>query len=101
MFLVKVIPLLYPFGEVIHLKTIRNVIERMLRMKELSWHVFLRCLQLCVFLLFCSWMLFLDCAGDYPGHFEQYIQAVSLYETGQIVLLIGAILPVCLEDLPG
>ena len=62
--------------------------------------LFRRCLQLCVFLLFCSWMLFLDCHGDYPGNLEKYIQAVSLYESGQIALLMAAILPVCLEDLP-
>ena len=82
------------------MEKIRKTLARMLAMREGSWRLFRRCLQLCVFLLFCSWMLFLDCHGDYPGNLEKYIQAVSLYESGQIALLMAAILPVCLEDLP-
>ena len=91
----------YHIAEVSVLQALKKTIARILEMKDGSWWVFLRCLQLCVFLLLCSWALFLSCHGDYPGNLERYISAVSLYETGQIVLLIGVILPVCLEDLPG
>ena len=49
--------------------------------------------------LFCAFMLLLQWDGSMAQGYRQYMTAMALYETGQSLLLIGAIFSVCIEDL--
>ena len=77
---------------------IRALISRVTGMKGSAWILLIRSLQLTCFLLICSLaMIYAFETGS--GRYEFYIQSKALQEYAQVALLIGAILPVCLEDL--
>lgn len=80
------------------MNAVRLTVSRILTMKPVAWKLFLRCLQLCAVLLLGAIVLLIGCGGDTAGHIPRYIQAVSLYETGETVLLIAIIVPACLEE---
>lgn len=67
----------------------------MLRMCPDAWYIFIRSIQLTAFVLFCSFILMLECEGRH----DVYMTAMCLFETGQALLLIGAIFSVCIEDI--
>ena len=54
-----------------------------------AWYIFLRSVQLTGFLLLNGSML---------NGYSSYMTAVTLYETGQAVLLIGGLFSVLIED---
>ena len=66
----------------------------MLKMCPDAWYVFIRSIQFTGFLLFCAFILLLESNGRY----ELHMTAMSLYETGQILLLLGALFSVLIED---
>ena len=78
---------------------IRAVIDRMTRMNQTAWDFYIRSLQLsCVLLLgACALLASFGASGPY----RLYIQAQALAECAQVAMLMGAIIPVCLEDLLG
>ena len=75
-----------PFGK---------IIKRMLSMCPDAWYIFIRSVQLTAFVLLCSFILMLES----PGRHDVYMTAMCLYETGQALLLIGAVFSVCIEDI--
>ncbi len=73
-------------------------ISRVAGMKKSAWELLIRSLQLTCFLLICALaMIYAFETGS--GRYEFYIQSKALQEYAQVALLIGAIIPVCLEDL--
>lgn len=59
-----------------------------------AWYIFIRSLQLTAFVLLCSFVLLLESNGRH----ELYMTAMTLYETGQALILIGALFSVFIED---
>lgn len=78
---------------------LRAALQGMLNMNPLAWYIFIRCIQLCCFLLFGAIALLLAWDGSMLRHYSLYMTALALNETAQAVLLIGILLPVLLEDL--
>lgn len=77
---------------------LRAILSRVVKMCTAAWTLLIRSLQLSCVLLICALvMLFAFDTGG--GKYEFYIQALALQEYAQVPLLIGAIIPVCLEDL--
>lgn len=74
--------------------TIIKIVNRMLDMCPEAWYIFIRSIQLTAFMLLCAFVLLLESSGRH----DLYMTAFSLYETGQIVILLGAICSVCIED---
>ena len=73
-------------------------ISRVTGMKKSAWELLIRSLQMTCLLLICALaMIFAFETGS--GKYELYIEARALQEYAQVALLIGAIVPVCLEDL--
>ena len=77
---------------------LRAIVRRMLCMSDAAWYIFIRCIQLSCLLLFCAFMLLLDCGGSIMQR-QQYMTAMALYEAPQGLLLGGLILSVCAEEL--
>ena len=77
---------------------LRRTIRRMLQMCPAAWIIFIWSVRLTAFVLVCAFALLLGWGGSMAEGYERYMTALSLYETGQALLLIGAILPVCIED---
>lgn len=73
---------------------IKKIIKRMLCMCPDAWYIFIRSLQLTAFVLLCSFVLLLESNGRH----ELYMTAMTLYETGQALILIGALFSVFIED---
>ena len=70
----------------------------MLRMCPPAWYIFIRSVQLTGFLLMCAFVLLLSWNGSMINGYGSYMTAVTLYETGQAVLLIGGLFSVLIED---
>ena len=75
-----------------------KVIARMLNMSGDAWYIFIRSIQLTAFILLCAFALLLGCEGMLLERHEQYMTAICLFETGQALLLIGALFSVLIED---
>ncbi len=78
---------------------IKKTVRRMLRMCPDAWYIWISAIKLTAFILFCAFMLLLRWDGSMAQGYRQYMTAMALYETGQALLLIGAIFSVCIEDL--
>ena len=77
---------------------IKMTIRRMLEMCPEAWYIFLSCVKLTAFLLLCAFLLLLDCGGSMAEGYTEYMTAMSLYETGQALLMLGALFSVLIED---
>ena len=77
---------------------LKKTIRRMLDMCPAAWYIFIWSIRLTAFVLLCAFVLLLGWGGSMAEGYEQYMTAMSLYETGQALLLIGTIFPVCIED---
>ncbi len=77
---------------------LKAIVGRMLRMCPAAWTVFIRSLQLCCFLLFCSFMLLLKWNGSMTDGYEHYMTAMALEENCQALLLVAVLVSVCIED---
>ena len=77
---------------------IKRIVRRMLCMCPDAWYIWISAVRLTAFLLF-AFLLLLDWNGSMAQGYRQYMTAIALYETGQSLLLIGAIFSVCIEDL--
>ena len=88
----------YNRPEVLTMK-IRKTLRRMLRMCPGAWIIFIGSVKLTALVLLCAFVLLLGWSGSMAeGGYELYMTAVSLYETGQGLLLIGALFSVLIED---
>lgn len=74
------------------------IIRRMTNMCPEAWYIFIRTIQLCCFLLFCAFIMLLECEGTRGGGYELYMTAKSLNETSQALLLIAVLFSVFIED---
>ena len=63
-----------------------------------AWYIFIRTMQLCVVLLFCSFMLLLEWNESMLDNYALYMTARSLNETSQALLLIAVLFSVFIED---
>ena len=88
----------YTYNEVLIL-IFREIFRRMLCMCPDAWYIFIRSIQLTAFILICAFVLMLESQGNLFEKHELYMIAVTLYETGQAILLIGAVFSVCIEDI--
>ena len=76
----------------------KEIIRRMLNMSSDAWYIFIRSIQLTAFILFCAFILLLGYEGTLFEHYDLYMTAIMLFETGQALLLIGALFSVLIED---
>ena len=77
---------------------LRKTVIRMLNMCPDAWYIFISSIKLTAFLLLGAFMLLLSWGGSMSEGYTQYMTAMSLYETGEAMLMIGAIFSVCIED---
>ena len=77
---------------------LKKTLLRMLAMCPDAWYIFITSVRLTAFVLVCAFVLLLGWGGSMAEGYRQYMTAMSLYEIGQALLLVGAILPVCIED---
>ena len=77
---------------------LRKTVQRMLAMCPDAWYIFITSVKLTAFVLCCAFVLLLGWGGSMMDGYREYMTAMSLYEIGQALLLVGAILPVCIED---
>ena len=77
---------------------LKMTVRRMLAMCPGAWYIFMASVKLTAFILMCAFVLLLDWGGSMLEGYTQYMTAVSLYEIGQALLLIGAVFSVCIED---
>ncbi len=75
-----------------------KIIRRMLVMSNDAWYIFIRSIQLTAFTLFCAFMLLLECNGSIVEKREIYMAAITLFENGAAILLIGSLFSVLIED---
>ena len=88
----------YNRPEVLHMK-LRKTVRRMLAMCPDAWYIFICSIKLTAFVLLCAFVLLLGWGGRMAeGGYRLYMTAMSLYETGQALLLIGALFSVLIED---
>lgn len=88
----------YNRPEVLHMKLKKTVLH-MLGMCPGAWYIFITAVKLTAFVLLCAFVLLLGWGGRMAeGGYRLYMTAMALYETGQALLLIGAIFSACIED---
>lgn len=75
-----------------------KIFDRMLRMCPEAWYIFLRSIQLCVFLLLCCFVLLLEWDGSMMEGYRLYMTASALNEICQALLLIAVLGSVIIED---
>ena len=77
---------------------LRKTIGRMLSMCPAAWYIFITSVKLTAFVLLCAFVLLLGWGGSMAEGYREYMTAMSLYEIGQALLLIGVLFSVCIED---
>ena len=77
---------------------LRKTVQRMLSMCPDAWYIFITSIKLTAFVLVCAFVLLLGWGGSMAEGYREYMTAMSLYEIGQALLLIGVIFSVCIED---
>lgn len=77
---------------------IKKILCRMLTMCPEAWYIFMLAVKLTAFILVCAFVLLLEYGGNKGENYKLYMTAMSLYETGQALLLIGVLFSVCIED---
>ena len=77
---------------------IRKILTRMLIMSSDAWYIFIRSIQLTVFILLCAFVLLVECNGSIIEKRNMYMTAISLFESGAATLLIGSLFSVLIED---
>ena len=87
----------YTFSEVRCMKC-KKTVSRILRMSPRAWEFQIRSLQLSCLLLLCAIFLLIR-FQDSMGAYSLYILSGAFQEYAQLALLMGGIIPLCLEDL--
>ena len=75
-----------------------KILRRMLSMCPEAWYIFIRSVQLVVFLLLCAVVLLIGRQNSAEGGHSLYMTASALNETAQALLLIGVLGSVLIED---
>ena len=87
----------YNGAEVFCMK-LRMTLRRMLRMCPEAWYIFISSVRLTAFLVLCAFVLLLAWNGSMRHGYRQYMTAMSLYEIGQALLLVGVLFSAIIED---
>lgn len=74
------------------------ILRRMLSMCPEAWYIFIRSLQLCVFLLLCAVILLIKRQSGVSYGYRLYQTANALNETVQALLIIAVLGSVLIED---
>lgn len=77
---------------------LRMTLRRMLCMCSEAWYIFIVSVKLTAFLLFCAFALLLSWNGSMQHGYRLYMTAMSLYEIGQALLLVGVLFSALIED---
>lgn len=77
---------------------LKKTLRRMLVMCPDAWYIFLSSCKLTAVLLLGSIFLLIGWNGCMAQGYTQYMTAMSLYEIGQAVLLIGVLFSAIIED---
>lgn len=77
---------------------LRKTVQRMLSMCPDAWYIFITSVKLTAYVLVCAFVLLLGWDGSMAEGYREYMTAMSLYEIGQALLLIGVLFSVCIED---
>ncbi|MCR5577086.1 MAG: hypothetical protein K6F56_08770 [Oscillospiraceae bacterium] len=78
---------------------LRKTVRRMLAMCPGAWYIFISSIKLTAFVLLCAVVLLLGWGGRMAeGGYRLYMTAMTLYETGQALLLVGALFSALIED---
>ncbi len=77
---------------------LRKTVQRMLDMCPDAWYIFITSVKLTAFVLVCAFMLLLGWDGSMAEGYRQYMTAMSLYEIGEALLLVGVLFSVLIED---
>ena len=76
----------------------KKTVRRMLEMCPAAWYIFISSLKLTAFVLLGAFFLLLASGGSLAEGYTQYMTAMSLYEIGEALLLIGVLFSVFIED---
>ncbi len=77
---------------------LRKTVQRMLDMCPDAWYIFITSVKLTAFVLVCAFVLLLGWDGSMAEGYRQYMTAMSLYEIGEALLLVGVLFSVLIED---
>ena len=77
---------------------LRKTVQRMLDMCPDAWYIFITSVKLTAFVLVCAFVLLLSWGGSMMDGYRQYMTAMSLYEIGEALLLVGVLFSVLIED---
>lgn len=77
---------------------LKATLSRMLRMCPAAWRIWMASVRLTALVLLGAFVLLLGWGGSMWFGSRLYWTAMALYETGQSLLLVGALLSVCIED---
>jgi len=77
---------------------LRKTVQRMLDMCPGAWYIFITSVKLTAFVLCCAFVLLLGWGGSMMDGYREYMTAMSLYEIGQALLLVGVLFSVLIED---
>ena len=80
-------------------RSIRKTVQRILSANNLSWTFLIRSLQACCMLLGLTAAFLLH--GERSGDLRHMQSAYICRDLSQLALLLGAIIPPCLEELGG
>lgn len=76
----------------------RKTFRCMLGMCPAAWYIFISSVKLTAYVLLCAFFLLLASGGSMAEGYTQYMTAMSLYEIGEALLLIGVLFSVFIED---
>lgn len=68
-------------------------------MCDMAWYIFLRCLQLCAFVLLCSFAMLAQ--NELSPSYDMYMTAMALFELAPAFILFAGIASVCIEEYHG
>lgn len=80
-------------------RAIRKTVQRILSAKKSAWIFLIRSLQTCCLLLLLTALFLL--LGETTGEARHLQTAYIFRDLSQLALLLGALVPPCLEELPG
>ncbi len=77
---------------------LRKTVQRMLDMCPDAWYIFICSVKLTAAVLLGAFLLLLSWGGSMAEGYTQYMTAMSLYEIGEALLLVGVLFSVLIED---
>ena len=76
----------------------KRLLDRIVSMQQLPWDIWMGSLILSCVLVFCAFLLMLEEPSGLSGKYATYRCAWELVRLPQLVLLLGILVSVCVED---